>query len=466
MRDESEMKRFLEPRSVAVIGASRLTGPGSFNILENMVNNGFSGDVYPVNPNADEIMGRTCYHGVKDIPAEIDLAVISTPRTVVPRLVRECTEAGIRAIIVVGQGFADGDDEGKRLQAEMVRIAREGGARILGPNTFGIANAFNRFCSAYMLLDMVRVPLGVITQTGFFFVGIPGLTMVGKGIDLGNACDIGYIEGLECLEDDPDIRVIFLHIEGIPDGQRFMEVARRVTRKKPVLALKAGRSEAAAEAARSHTGALTGRDEVYHAAFRQCGVMRVSDADEIADMVTSFITLPPMRGKGIGAITITGAGGIIATDACERYGLHMARLAPHTMERISAMAPPWQQMGNPVDIWPASMIGGHPINEVMHTAMESLLADPSVHAVLLIFAAFAGGDGDASQGAFIDPAGGIFDLAERYQKPIVCWLYGSDVGAVARGMERTGKAVVYPTLDRAMRALARLHEYWEYVNAE
>ncbi|MCK4963849.1 MAG: CoA-binding protein, partial [Dehalococcoidia bacterium] len=160
------MRLFMEPRSVALVGLTRATGIMGWNVLEHLLSYGFKGNLYPVNPAADEILGLKCYHSVKEITGDIDLAVILTPRSIVPRLVKDCTERGIKAITVVGQGFADSDAEGKALQAEMVHIAREGGARIVGPNTFGTANAFINFNSAYVQMDMKKVPTGIICQTG------------------------------------------------------------------------------------------------------------------------------------------------------------------------------------------------------------------------------------------------------------------------------------------------------------
>lgn len=455
----NEMKLFMEPESVAIIGVSRVTGPGSLNILENLVNAGFSGRLYPVNPNADEILGMKCYHSVLDIADDIDLAVISTPRSLVPHIVGECTQKGIKALIVVGQGFADSDEKGKELQAEIVSIARRGGARILGPNTFGIVNAFNNLSSAYMELEMKKIPIGIIAQSGFFFVGLPKFTVVGKGIDLGNACDIDFADGLEYFEDDPHIKLILLHIEGTKDGRRFIEVAGRVAKKKPIIALKTGKGEDGARAARSHSGSLAGRDEVYDAAFRQHGIIRVGDVDEFHDLARAFLRLPSMTGRGIGIITITGAGGIIATDACEKHDLHLAKLSPETLSTIGALAPPWQTVENPADIWPAMMIEGHPFDEVLNTTLEAFLADGNIHAVILIFAAFP-----VQFPTF--PMGHLSRIADRFEKPIVCWLYGSDPEKLASLIENEARIVVFSTLDRAMRTLSRLNDYFGYlVNA-
>jgi len=228
-----QMRLFLEPRSVAIIGATRRTGLGAQNVFENMVKLRFRGKLYPVNPNAAEILGYPAYPSIKDIPHPVDLAVIATPRDTVIDLVRQCGEKGIRAVVIIAQGFADAGAEGRALQGELAQVARESGVRIIGPNTFGVANAFLNLNTAFVLFKLVKRPVAVMSQTGFFFAGLPGYVLTGKGIDLGNSCDIDFADGLEYFEADPLVKLIVLHIEGLQDGRRFMEVASRVPRRSP-----------------------------------------------------------------------------------------------------------------------------------------------------------------------------------------------------------------------------------------
>jgi acyl-CoA synthetase (NDP forming) len=450
------MRLFMEPRSVALVGLTRSTGLVSYNTLENLLGYGFAGQLYPVNPAADEILGIKCYPSVKEIPGDIDLAVILTPRSVVPQLVKECTERGIKAITVVGQGFADGDEKGKKLQEEIVRIARGSGARVIGPNTFGTANAFVNFNSAFVRMDMKKVPIGVICQTGLFFGGLPGFPILGKGIDLGNACDIDFSDGLEYFEDDPDVRVILLYIEGLKDGKRFMEVARRVAQKKPIIALKSGQSEGAARAAQSHSGSLAGQDEVYDAAFKQCGVIRVTSAEEFADISKALVRLPWMKGRGVGIITMTGGGGILATEACARHNLDLAKLSPESVEKLAALAPSWQDFENPADIWPPSMITGKPLPAMIRNTLEIYLADDNVHGVMVVMPFFP------AQYAHL-----VFEsieLTNKVEKPVVIWLYGTEVEDLVSWIENKGRILYYPTMDQAANVLAKLNDYYVYLN--
>jgi acetyltransferase len=291
-----------------------------------------------------------------------------------------------------------------------------------------------------------------------FFGGLPKFPILGKGIDIGNACDIDFSDGLEYFEDDPEVKVILLYIEGIRDGRRFLDVAGRVAKKKPIIAIKSGQSEEAAHATQSHSGSLAGRDEVYDAAFRQCGVIRVNSAEEFDDLSKAFLHLPLMKGRGVGIITNTGGGGIMATDACKRHNLDLAKLSPESSRKLDAIAPPWQDFENPADIWPPSMISGHPLPEVIRTTVEAFLADDNIHGVIMIMPGFP-----------LQYAPILFDpvvLDIKFEKPAVIWLYGTDVEGLASWLERTGKILYYPTMDRALNVLSKLNQYYEYLNRD
>ncbi|MGW8302417.1 MAG: CoA-binding protein, partial [Desulfobacterales bacterium] len=271
---------FMDPKSVAVIGVSRKTGQGSFNLIENMMAFGYEGKIYPVNPFAQEIMGLKCHRNIEEVGDSVDLAIISTPREEVPRIVKDCAGHGIKGAIVVPQGFADADADGKALQKQLTDISRNDGIRILGPNTLGVINAFSGFSSSFMPVRREKVPVGIICQSGIFFVGASTFTgMMGKGIDVANGCDLDFADALEYFGEDDDIKVIFLHIEGLKDGRRFFDVAKKVTRIKPVIALKTARTDQGAKAASSHSGSLVGAHEVFEAAFRQAGIISAKDPE-------------------------------------------------------------------------------------------------------------------------------------------------------------------------------------------
>jgi acetyltransferase len=455
-----QMRLFMEPKSVALIGVSRYTGEGSFNVLTNLTNMGFCEGVYPVNPNADEILGIKAYPSIRDVPGNVDLAVILMPRDIVPSLVEECAQRNIRAVVVSGQGFADADDdEGKILQDRIRDAARLGGTRILGPNTLGVANAFARFSSSGIELEMEETPIGLICQSGAFMMGTPTLSfrLVGKAIDLGNACDVGFAEGLEYFENDPDVRLILLHIEGMQDGRRFIQVAHRVAKKKPVLALKTGRSAEGARMAQSHTGSLVGRDEVYDAVFKQCGIIRARDVQELEDLSKAFLNLPLMKGRRVGVATFVGGIGVAIVDSCGEYDLEVAEISPQTRLEIAGSAPSWANVKNPLDVWPVMLAESFSM-EHSREILTSFLSDPDIDGAVYIPWVYD------EYWDFSRPLLRALDVVT--DKPVVCSPYGRCADKVADKLERTGKAIVLPTPERAVRALAGLTRYSQFLQME
>ena len=461
----AQLKPFLEPKSLAVVGANPNSGEMAFNVVENLAQSGYRGKVYPVNPNYSKILGQKCYHSLKEIPGEVDLAIILTSRTVVPNIVKQCGENGIKAAIVVGQGFAEAEDEeGKRLQQRVVEAARKGGVRVLGPNTFGSANAYINFSTAFhKQMDMKKWPVGVISQSGLFFGTMGRLRLIGKGIDVGNTCDVDFADALEYFERDPQVKVIVLHIEGINNGQRFKEVAQRVARVKPVLAMKTGRSERAAHAAQSHTASLIGDDAVWDAVFKQCGIIRARSLDELGDLVRAFLYLPLMRGRGIGIATGSGGIGIMSMDACAEHNLEVVGLSPGTRRRLKAMSPAWHRIGNPLDTWPIVMLAPRPLAETFQALVTEVLKDPKVNGLVFF--------GGAWFEHLIPPITQVISaLADSFpNKPLAftfCegWLYETRARDLSDKLEQIGKGAIFSNPDDAVRALARLADYYEFLH--
>lgn len=450
----TQIKRFFEPESVAVIGVSTRTGPGSFNMMEAVLERGFKGRIYGVNPKGGEILGVKVYPTIIDVPEVVDLAVVATPRTAVPGIVGECAAKGVKAVIIVTQGFADADSEGKRLQEEIAEAARGTGTRIVGPNTLGVANAFNDFYTAFTLYTNKQVPTGVICQSGIFLAAALDFTAgVGFGIDIGNASDVNFADVLEYFEREDRVKVINMHMEGLNESGRFMEAARRISRKKPLFCLKTGRSEKGALAAGSHSGSLAGEDHVYGAAFRQCGIIRAGDVNELHDLNKTFLTYPGIRGRKVAVITITGGGGIAAVDACERYGMEVAVFSGETLKDFRGVYPSWMEAGNPADIWPAAMSRGY--RQITAMAMEKVFSDPGVDAVVCITP------------AYLPPAEDQFDIARvlkeaakaHRDKPMAVWVFGAYRRELAAILEEDGAIAAYSSPERAVRSLAALHRY-------
>ncbi len=445
------MKEFLEPESVAIIGVSRKSGPGSLNLMENMLEYGYKGKIFPVNPKAKEILGRKAYPNIKDIKANIDLAVISLPRELVLDSIRDCAEAGIKAVIVVGQGFADADEKGKVMQDEMVLIARSFGMRILGPNTLGVINSFAHFTTSFMPLNIEKSPVGLICQSGLFFVGAERfIGGIGKGIDIGNACDIGFYDCLKWLGDDPEIKLIVLHMEGIEQGRRFMRLASQIARKRPILVLKTGSSETGARAAISHSGSMAGDYQIYRAALRQAGIIVLDESQSMKDAVKTLLYLPLMEGNRVAVLTVTGAGGIIASDAIERYGLRVSELSRETQHNIKELFPEWMKIGNPIDLWPAVM--NHGIKRAYPEVLKRVLQDPNVDGVLCIGVAM-----NLPEYEDLNISEELNQVVSKdNRKPVVIWLYGPNTEEIGRRVERYKQIMTYQSIERTAWALSLL----------
>ncbi len=444
---------FLSPRSVVFIGVPRASGPAALNPVDNLRAWGYAGVIKLVHPHVREIAGIAVSQRVSDLDEPPDLAVISTPRETIPGIVRECGQKGIRAAIVTNQGFAEADSRGADLQRAIVNEAAAFGVRVLGPNTLGVSNAFHRFNSSFMPLKREEIPVGLVCQSGVFFVAAGQLVGgMGIGVDVGNACDLDIVDALRWLGDDDRIDVIALHAEAIHRGPEFLEIAERISRRIPITALKTGRSGEGARAAASHTGSLAGEDRIVDAAFRRAGIIRVDETQDQADLIRAFVRLPPMRGPRAAVVTLTGAGGIIMLDAMERHGLRPARLSRNAIEPIQALSPDWMPLANPLDIWPAVMKAG--MGKAYGVALRDALADPNVDGVLCVALGL-----EEDRRRHFGAERVIQDLSEEFDKPIVAWFYGTRGAETAERLEERGRALAIPSMERGVQTLAAMARY-------
>lgn len=454
---KGEIRVFFEPKSVAVVGASRIPGKLGNTILKNLLAFKYEGEVFPVNPNASEIAGLRAYPSVVEIPNRVDLAVIAVPALQVLDVVRDCARSGVRGIVIISSGFSETGEEGANRQAELVRIAARAGMRIVGPNTTGILNSRNRFTTTFVELKEIREgPIAFIAQTGMF----TGMMLehiftseafgLSKVAGLGNKCDVADDEILDYLAQDVTTKTIMMYVEGIKDGKRFFETARRLTREKPVVILKAGRTEAGVKAALSHTGSLTGRDEVFDALCQQAGIVRANDFVELVDFAKMFAYQPSPRGNRVAIVTLSGGAGVLAADACLRSGLRLAELEHHTLQRVAEKMPSWAAVSNPVDIEPLTETVG--AVEAYRIAFETALSDENVDLGLLIM------------GTLRMPKVGVDflkDIKNTYpQKPIAVCIIG--IQEIYEHLFRTIESVkipVFPSVSRAVNGLAALYRY-------
>ncbi|HEY3272851.1 MAG TPA: acetate--CoA ligase family protein [Methanocella sp.] len=387
------LEKMFYPESVAVIGASKEKGKVGRAVLDNLIN-GFRGHIYPINPKADEIEGLKCYKTVLDVPGEIDLAVIVIPSKFVPETVRECGKKGIKYLVIISAGFKEVGPEGARLENEVKTIAKEYDIRIVGPNCLGIINTYSKCNASFAKKMPPKGNVSIITQSGALGTAIldwSEMTDVGFAnfVSLGNKADLNEIDFMKAWKDDKETQVILAYLESITDGQRFMEVAREVSKKKPVVVVKSGRTSAGARAASSHTGSLAGADTAYDAAFAQSGVIRANTIDEFFDLAGGFSAQPVPIGKRVAIVTNAGGPGILATDACEKHGLQLATLSTETIERLKSTLPAAAGLYNPVDVL------GDASAALYEFALDTVLADPGVDGVIVV----------ATPQAMTDPVG-------------------------------------------------------------
>ena len=454
------MKNFMEPKSVALIGITRKSGPESFNLMENMRNYGFTGKIFPINPHAKEILGEKAYPNIRAINEKIGLAVISSPRETTLDILQDCVAAGVKAAIVVNQGFADADSRGKELQRQMKEIAQRDGIRILGPNTLGVLNNFNNFTTSFMPVVKDTSPVGVICQSGIFFVGVNEFSgMIGKGIDLGNACDIGFYEALKYFGEDPQIKIIAIHMEGIDQGKEFLSLASRIVKEKPIIIHKTGKSAKGAKAATSHTGSMAGNYQVYKAALKQAGVIFLEEDGKMSHAVKTLLHLPTMKGDGVAIITFSGGAGIMGSDGLERYGLKHVSLSPDTIHQIAELSPDWMSLGNPLDIWPAVML--HGVHKVYSLALKAVLNDPDVDGVICIAIS-----PKLPEFNFLDISEPLNRVVEEMpSKPVIAWIYGPNTPEIGDRLESKKRIMVYPSLEIATWSLSLLRDRYKIVES-
>ena len=379
---------FFTPRSVAVIGASTKPHKLGHAVLDNLVNGGFLTDnrkVYPINPKAKAILGLPAYPSVTEVHDPIDLAVIVIPYPLVPDALRTCGEKNIPAAIVISAGFRESGMEGLQRERELVEIAEQYNIRLVGPNCLGVIDTNTPLNASFSAGLPPGGPMAFMSQSGGLGTAIldwakAGRLGLSKFVSLGNKADVSETDLLRIWSDDPHSRVILCYIEGLPDGQEFINVARQVSKKKPIVALKSGITKAGSRAVSSHTGSLAGSEQAYHAAFRQAGVLRANSLQDLFDYARAFGYLPPLEGDRIAIVTNAGGPGILATDALERAGLRLARFDPECIRALEQFLPDAASAANPVDVL------GDARSDRYRFAIEHIAADPHVDGILVILA--------------------------------------------------------------------------------
>ena len=424
---ENALRRFFAPRSVAVVGASATRGKAGHFLFRNLLEGGYAGRLYPVNPGARRVLGCRTYASIGDLPEAVDLAflIVSGPH-VMPAL-EDCARRGIRAVTIVTAGFAEVGEEGRERQAEVAALLRRGGMRAVGPNSVGLVSAPSKLMGSFV--PFPKWPEGrvaIAAQTGIFTGAFAdqlaerSVQRIGfsRSLCLGNSIDIDEMDFLGYAAEDRETDVIAVHLESFKRARAFLSLANRVKRTKPIVVMKTGRTEEGARAAASHSGALAARDRVVEAALKQYGIVRARSLQDFIAMAKALAWLPRPQGNRVGIVTLSGAMGVMAVDEMQGTGLTLASFSSDTIAAVSRHMPDWQPVRNPSDVWMALSSGA----EQAHAAvLGAVLGDPGVDMLLGILLPIPNADFPAVRK--------VFERLKRAHpaKPVVLVLVGGGV---------------------------------------
>jgi acetyl coenzyme A synthetase (ADP forming)-like protein len=374
------MNRIMRPKAVAVIGASAEAGKIGNSVMKNLISGGYKGDIYPVHPKAEEILGYKAYKSVKDVPGAIDTAVFAIPAKFVAGALTECGEKQIPGAVLIPSGFAEAGEP--ELQDEIVAVGKKYNIRLMGPNIYGFYYTPENLCATFCTAYDVKGSAALSSQSGGIGMAIIGFSRSAKMgvsaiVGLGNKSDIDEDDLLAFFEQDPNTNIIAQHLEDLKDGRAFAEAAKRVSKKKPIVVLKAGRTTAGAKAAASHTGALAGNDKIYEDVFKQVGVIRARSLRQLLEFARGIPVMPTPKGENVVIITGAGGSGVLLSDSCVDNGLSLMAMPADLDAAFRKFIPPFGAAGNPVDI-----TGGEPPLTYKNTVKLGL-EDPRIHALIL-----------------------------------------------------------------------------------
>jgi acetyl coenzyme A synthetase (ADP forming)-like protein len=447
------LKDFFTPQSVAVIGAAREPGKLGYGVVSNILKYHYTGQVYPINPKAEQILGLPCYPSVLAVPGPVELAVIVVPNKLVPQVMEECGKKGVHAAIIISAGFREAGMDGIKLERQVLEIAAQYGVRIVGPNCLGIISTHTPLNASFAAGMPPQGGIAFMSQSGALCTAILDWALAKQigfsyFVSLGNKADVNEVDLLQAWEDDKDSRVIIVYMEGLRDGRQFMEVARRVTRRTPVIAVKSGNTAAGSRAVSSHTGSLAGSERAYHAAFEQAGVLRADSIEQLFDYALAFAYQPPLKGRNVAIVTNAGGPGIMATDALESNGMKLATLQPETVELLRKGLPAAANVYNPVDVI------GDALADRYEYALKAVLADKNVEGVLVILTPQVYTQID-------ETAEVIGRLAAGQDKPVLGCFMGEE--RVGPGIAILNKHRIpnYSFPERSVGALKAMADFWE-----
>lgn len=484
MSVDKRLDALFNPRSLAIIGASTNLAKWGFNFMLHLLHGGYKGACYPINPSGGEILGCKSYPSILDVPDDVDLAFILIPPEAAVDALRQCGQKGVRACVIVTAGFGELGGQGQRLQDELCAAAREAGIAVVGPNCAGIASPAPM--GLYCTMQPNFPPAGniaIFSQSGNIGGSIQRICEkydigISRFVSTGNESVLRSSDYLHYFADDDQTSVVVGYIEGIPNGREFFEAARRLTRRKPLVLIKAGRTGVGARAAKSHTGALSGSDAVFEGLCAQCGILRASSIEDMFDIATAFLAQPLPRGNRVGIVANGGGWGVLTADACIAVGLDVVPLPEETLESLDKRLPPWWNRQNPVDL-----VGGIS-RGAFFKAVEALAKSPALDGVIALGFGYAAsvasvftgvtrlgetGERVANDMLASDMRGlnFILDTIAKHEKPVIMAsenAFGADRDRNEAILTfRKHGIIVYPSPDRAARVFAKMLEYQQYL---
>lgn len=452
------LESLFNPKSVAVVGASANPAKLGYNVLDNIVKYDYEGQVYPINPKEEEILGKTCYPRVTDVPEAVDLAVIVVPSKYVAGVMQDCADKSVGAAIIITAGFRETGAEGRQLEREVMQIAQDNDIDVVGPNCLGVINTASSLNASFAATMPDKGNISFMSQSGALCTGILDWSAANNlgfasFVSLGNKGDLNETDFLEAWHQDAGTDVVIAYLEGIVDGPHFMQVAREFTKEKPLIVIKSGTTSAGSRAVSSHTGTLAGSDAAYEAAFRQSGVLRAHSVAELFAYSTAFAYQPLPQGRNVAIITNAGGPGIMATDACENNGIHLAKLATETVNLLQENLPAAANCYNPIDVL------GDARADRYKLALEAALKDPNVDAAIFLLTPQA-------MTEIQETAQAVVDLSQEYDKPILANFMGAKEVAAGNRILGQGQIPYYDFPENAADALVKMVQYREWCERE
>ncbi|MFH1719456.1 MAG: acetate--CoA ligase family protein [Planctomycetota bacterium] len=443
---------FFNPKSVAIVGASHHKGKVGYEILANMVGAGYEGKIFPVNPQADTIAGLKCYPDLKSIGEVPELVVIIVPAKIVPAVMQQCARIRAKSVVIITAGFKEVGNEGKKLEEQVVKIAKQAGIRVIGPNCLGLIAPANKLNASFSGDLPAKGVTGYISQSGALLAAVIDMANAkgigfSKLVSVGNKADVDELDVMKALAEDPDTKVIAGYLESINDGNAFVSQAEKVSHEKPILLMKPGGTEAGAKAASSHTGSLAGDDTAYECVFERAGIIRCDSLKSQVDYIQAFANQPLPGGTNIAVISNAGGAGIMAADAIERKGLKFAKLTEDTVAKLAANLPAAASLHNPVDVLCDAMA------ERYEFALSVALDDPNVDIALVLL----------TPQAMTDPAAtarAVVKIASRKPGKLIlaCFLGASKMQEGTKILQ-DGKIPCYDSPETAVRTIKVMTDY-------